>query len=560
MKKDYVSLALQYAKEVTSGAILACKWVQLACRRQLDDLQREASEDWPWVFDEEKARRICKFIELLPHIKGQWAKDNQLIILEPWQCFILTTVFGWVHSQTGLRRFKEVYEELPRKNAKSTKSSGIALYMLTADGEQGAEVYSLATKREQARIVFDDSSAMAVKSPDLLRTFGLNVFKGSLFVPNSFSKYEPLASDDSTLDGLNIHFAILDELHAHRTRKVYDVVDTARGAREQSLLWSITTAGTDLSSICYERRTHVTKVLEGIVEDDSLFGIIYTVDEGDDWFDEESWKKANPNYGISVIPDNMATAARKAKISPSALNNFLTKHLNVWVNSGSAWMDMQAWHRCADASLSLDDFAGEPCWIGMDLAEKKDFAALALVFKRSDVWYVFTRLYLNELAVTESANAHLDGWGKQGYVVVTDGNITDFDVIGGDLKSYCERFDVKEIAYDPALSMYFARTLIDAGLPLVEIQQRALFFTQPLLQVSNLVLEGNFKFDGNPVMSWMVSNLVVRESKFNGLRQPVKDRPENKIDGVIAMLMAMGRAMVNGPQKSVYEERGVRFL
>lgn len=545
MEKDYVGLALQYAKEVTSGAILACKWVRLACQRQLDDLEREVSADWPWVFDRNRAERICKFIELLPHIKGQWARDNQLIVLEPWQCFILTTVFGWVHCETGLRRFLESYEELPRKNAKSTKSSGVALYMLAADGEPGADVYSLATKREQARIVFDDSKAMAEKSPDLQLSLGVQVFKSSLSVPRTYSKYEPLASDESTLDGLNIHCAILDELHAHRSRKVYDVVDTARGAREQSLLLCITTAGTDLSGICYERRAHVIKMLEGVVRDDRLFGIIYTIDEGDDWFDEESWRKANPNYGVSVMPEYMESAAAKAKVSPSALNNFLTKHLNVWVNSGSAWMDMQAWHKCADASLSLDDFIGEPCWIGMDLAEKKDFAALSLVFKREGIWYVFSRLYLNELAVTESANAHLDGWGKQGFVVVTDGNITDFDVIGNDLKKYCEMFDVQEIAYDPALSMYFARTLIDDGLPLVQIQQRALFFTQPLLQVSNLVLEGNFRFDGNPVMSWMVSNLVVRESKFNGLRQPVKDRPENKIDGVIAMLMAMGRAMVD---------------
>lgn len=550
-----IARAADYMASVVEGRQPACKWTRLAVQRQLDDLARPPSDAWPWVFDEARATRICEFLQLLPHIKGRWARDRRLIELDGWQCWILTTIFGWVHRDTGLRRFREVYLEVPRKNAKSTLSSGVALYMLTADGEQGAEIYSAATTRDQARIVFDDAKAMAERSPDMRTYLGLAILQHAITVAYTASKFVPLAAEGSTLDGLNVHFAVLDELHAHKTRAVYDVIDTARGAREQSILWNITTAGTDRSGICYERRTHLTKVLDRVIDDPSLFGVIYTIDETDDPFVESSWAKANPNWGVSVLRDDMESAARKAAAMPSALNNFLTKRLNVWVNGDSSWMDMRAWERCADHTLQLADFAGERCWIGLDLAQKKDFAALCIVFERAGVWHVFTRLYLNELAVQESGNAHLSGWARAGYVQVTDGDITDFDVVAEDLRSYCRQFDVQEIAFDPALSMYFAGKLIEEGLPLVEIAQRAMFFTPPLIQVENLVHEGKLKFDGNPVMTWMVSNLVVKVSKFNELRSPTKERPENKIDGPMAMLMALGRALaVNSSIQSFWEQ------
>jgi len=538
-----IARAADYMAAVVDGRVPSCKWTRLAVQRQLDDLARAPSPAWPWVFDEARATRICEFLELLPHIKGKWARERRLIELDGWQCWILATIFGWVHATTGLRRFREVYLEVPRKNAKSTLSSGVALYMLTADGEQGAEIYSAATTRDQARIVFDDAKAMAERTPDMRTYLGVAILQHAITVAYTASKFVPLAAEGSTLDGLNVHFAVLDELHAHKTRAVYDVIDTARGAREQSILWNITTAGTDRSGICYERRTHLTKVLDRVIDDPSLFGVIYTIDDTDDPFVEASWAKANPNWGVSVLRDDMESAARKAAAMPSAINNFLTKRLNVWVNGDSSWMDMRAWERCADHTLQLADFAGERCWMGLDLAQKKDFAALCIVFERAGTWHVFTRLYLNELAVQESGNAHLSGWARAGYVQVTDGDITDFDVVAEDLRSYCRQFDVQEIAFDPALSMYFAGKLIEEGLPLVEITQRAMFFTPPLIQVENLVHEGKLKFDGNPVMTWMVSNLVVKVSKFNELRSPTKERPENKIDGPMAMLMALGRAL-----------------
>lgn len=546
MSNRYVEAAEAYSRAVVAGEIPVCKWTRLAVERQLADLAREPGPDWPWVFSAEAAERPCAFIELLPHIKGKWARERRLIELELWQCWILTTVFGWVHRETGLRRYREGYVEVPRKNAKSTLSSGLALFMLAADGEHGAEVYSAATTRDQARIVFDDARAMAERTPDLRTWLGVAIMQHSLTVAHTASKFTPLAAEGSTLDGLNVHFAVIDELHAHKTRAVYDVIDTARGAREQSLLWNITTAGTDRSGICYERRTHVTKLLDGVIEDPAMFGVIYTIDDGDDPFQPTSWAKANPNWGKSVLPDDMEASARKAEAMPSALSNFLTKRLNVWVSGESPWMDMRAWERCADQALrDVSAYAGQgiKVWAGLDLAQKKDFAALVFVFELDGKWHVCVRLYLNELAIQESGNAHLSGWARQGYVTVTDGDITDFDVVAEDMRQLCRDFDVQEIAFDPALSMYFAGKLIEEGLPLVEITQRALFFTPPLIQVENLVLEKGLCHDGNPVMSWMVSNLVVKESKFNELKAPTKERPENKIDGPIAMLMALGRAL-----------------
>ncbi|MFN3375231.1 MAG: terminase large subunit [Burkholderiaceae bacterium] len=556
MTTEYIERAQQYMRDVLEGREVACKWVRLAVQRQANDLQRAPGEDWPWVFDEHLASRPCAFIELLPHIKGKWAREGRSIALEPWQCFVLTTVYGWVHRETRLRRFLEVYEEIARKNAKSTKGSGLLLYMLAADGEHGAECYTAATTRDQARIVFDDAKAMAERSPGLRTHLGVAIMQHSLTVAHTASKAAPLAAEGSTLDGLNVHFALLDELHAHKTRAVYDVIDTARGAREQSLLWTITTAGTDRSGICYERRTHVTKILDRVIHDERVFGIIYTIDEGDDPFDPAVWPKANPNFGKSVQADEMAAQASKAAAMPSALNNFLTKRLNVWVSGESPWMDMRAWDRCGTRAVSIDTIPdGAKVYMGLDLAQRKDFAALALAWQdeATGTWGVCTRLYLNELAVQESGNAHLAGWARQGFVQVTDGDLTDFDCLADDMRKYCRRFDVQEIAFDPALSMYFAGKLIEEGLPLVEIQQRAVFFTPVLIQVENLVREGKLQHDANPVMAWMISNLVVKQSKFNELMTPTKERPENKIDGPMAMLMALGRALANEPSTVIEE-------
>ena len=270
--------------------------------------------------------------------------------MEPWQIFILTTVFGWVDGEKK-RRFLHVYIEVPRGNGKSALSSGVALYALAADGEGGAECYTFATTRDQARIVFDTSKAMVNMSPDLAREFGLTKQAHSVTVMKTGSVLMPKSAEGSTLDGLNTHIAVIDELHAHKTRELYDVVVTSLGKRRQPLLWVITTAGFDNAGICYEVRTMVTRVLVRTVIDDAQFGIIYTIDPDDDWRTEAALKKANPNWGVSVMPAEVMRLQRTAMELPSSQNNFKTKHLDVWCSASAAWMDSSAWAACEDTGL-----------------------------------------------------------------------------------------------------------------------------------------------------------------------------------------------------------------
>lgn len=553
MTATYFDRAMAYAQRVRAGDEVAGRFERLAVERWFRDLERAGTDAFPYVLDRAAGARACTFLELLPHIKGDWAKaiyvDGRVtyakIRLEGWQVFNEFQLFGWKHRDTGLRRFRRSYEEIARKNAKSTRVAGRLLYLTTADGEPGAHCYSVATTGEQAREVFDVARHMALREPEFIARFGVTVGKHDITLPDVASSFKPLNAEGSTLDGLNVHGAGVDEVHAHKTRAVWDVIDSATGARSQPLVSAITTAGTDRAGICYELRDYTIKVLEGVVADENWFGVIYTLDDGDLWHDPAVWRKANPNLDVSVKRDDLEAACRKALAQPSSVANFLTKRLNVWVNSAQAWMDMVAWERCADRSLRLEDFAGERCWIGMDLAEKRDFAALVLVFLRGDTVYWFPRLYLNEAAIEESGNAHLQGWARAGHVVVTDGNATDFDVIADDLRKYCTLFDVAEIPFDPALSRYFATKLVEEGLPLVEMRQAPMTFTQPLIHVENLVLEHQLRHDGNPVFTWMMSNVEVQTSKFNGLKHPTKAREENKIDGPVAALMATGRAMAN---------------
>lgn len=551
MKASYAQRALAYAQRVVAGEEVAGKYERLACKRYLRDLERQGAEGFPYVVNERAGSRACQFQELLCHIKGEWAKpiyvDGKLtyakIELEDWQVFIEFNLFAWVHADTGLRRFRRSYEEIARKNAKSTRVAGRQLYLCFADGEPGAQSYSAATTGKQAREVFDVAREMALRDENFRMRFGVTVGKNDITAAGSASSFQVMNAEASTQDGLNVHSAAVDEMHAHKKRGLWDVLDSADGARSQPLISGITTAGFDMGGICYEVRGYTIKVLEGTHVDETWFGIIFTIDEGDDWADPRNWRKANPNIGVSAKLDKLEAACKKAIATPSARGNFLTKHLNVWTNAGVAWMDMERWAACADASLREEDFAGAEGYSGLDLAQKSDFAAKVKVFERGGVWHVFPRLYYNESAVEESPVAQLPGWVDEGYVEVNPGNLTDFDLIADDLRSDCRAHDMQEIAFDPALSMYFAGKLLEQGLPLVEIQQRAMFFTQVLLQVENLVLAGKLRHNANPVMTWMVGNLVVRKSKFNELMQPTKDRDEDKIDGAMAMLMAFGRAL-----------------
>ena len=543
--RDYCAIAADYAARVLDGSQLACKWVKLACQRQRDDLKRW-KEDGPFVWDPEAASRVCRFIELLTHTKGELA--GQRINLEPWQAFILTTAFGWRRREDGGRRFRRVYIEVARGNGKSCLSSGVALYCLVADNEPGVEVYSFATTRDQAKIVFGDAKRMAEMNLPLRKRFGLKVLANALYVPGTGSTFQAKSAEGSTLDGLNTHLAVVDELHAHKTRAVYDVVETSLGKRRSSLLWCITTAGFDTSGICYEVRTMSTWLLERQAIDETQFAVIYTADEDDDWTSPEALEKANPNWGVSVRPEMILSLLAKAKALPSAINNFKTKHLDIWCSASNAWMDMGAWGQCEDNTLRLEDFEGERCIIGLDLGSKNDMTAKVRVFPlESDGptrYAVFCDFYLPERAVENAVNSQYSGWAEEGHLHVTPGAMTDLNVVEEDLREDLSRFNVEAVVYDPWQATQMATTLSEDDAPMVECRMTVQNMSDPMKSVEALVLDRRLLHDGNPILTWMMGNVVAKlDAKDNIF--PRKERYEQKIDGVIALIMAMGNALAD---------------
>lgn len=537
---DHCAKAKKYEDDVLSGKIPACIYVKQAIRRQRDDLKRWSKADSPFYFDKAEGNRVCKFIELLPHTKG--VLRGQKIKLEPWQCWVLTTIFGWRRRSDNRRRFGRVYIEVPRGNGKSALSSAVALYCLLADREPGAEVYSFATTRDQAGIVFGDAKQMAMMCEPLRKKFGLEVLAKALFVPSTNSTFQAKSAEGSTLDGLNTHFACIDELHAHKTRAVYDVVETSIGKRLNPILWVITTAGFDTAGICYEVRTMVREVLARTVEDETQFGIIYTIDEGDDWKTEAALIKANPNWGVSVMPKMVLPLQLKAITLASAANNFKTKHLDVWCQAGAAWMDMTAWHK-GERAVDLDDFEGRPCVIGLDLGAKNDLTAKVYVFKTEGDdgrprYQVFSRLYLPQTAIDKGTVSQYSGWADTGVLQVTGGAMTDLTRIEEELREDLSRFDVQAIAYDPWQATQLANDLSEDGAPMVEYRNTVQNVSEPMKWLEALVQDGRLDHDGNPCMTWMMGNVVAKVDAKDNIF-PRKERYESKIDGPVALIYAL---------------------
>lgn len=559
----YFERARAYAQRVTGGAEVAGKLERLACQRFIDDLgQRQGTEAFPYRFDEALGARACRFIDLMPHIKGEWAKpvyaDGRVtyakLSMEDWQVFETINLFGWVHVRTGLRRFRRAYKEVARKNAKSTWAAAVLLLLLAADGEPGAQAYSAATTGKQAREVFDVARNMALREPEFIQRFGVNVGMHNISIAGTASALEPLNAEGSTLDGLNIHAAVVDELHAHKTRALFDVLDSATGARSQPLILMITTAGSDRSGICYEQRDYTVKVLERSIVDESWFGIIFTIDEGDLWHDPAVWRKANPNYLVSVKEDDMQSACLKALQTPSAQGNFLTKRLNVWVNADSAWMDMQAWDRCADRTLTVEKVKHLRCVSGNDLASKVDVAANVKIWvdDEADRYYLIPTFWLPERAIEQGRNSQYDGWRRSGHLRVTDGEVIDFDQIEEQIRADCAALQIAEVAVDPFQATQLIGHLLGEGVPMVEYRQTVATMSEPMKQLEALVLQGKLVHDGNPMMTWMISNVVCHRDVKDNI-YPRKERDENKIDGPVAAIMALGRAFRPPPAPDEYQ-------
>ena len=554
---DYVGKANRYIREVLSGKRPACIFVRQACERQLRDLERSEknTKDFPFLFDRKAANRPCAFTEHLRHVKGP--KAGEQIHLEDWQCFIITTLYGWKYRSgkwEGRRRFRKSYTEVPRGNGKSTLCSALALYMLCADGESGADIYSFATTRDQARIVFDDALAMARGNADLRAAYDLKTFNHSMAIIGTNSKFLPKSADADTLDGLNTHFAVIDELHAHKTRAVHDVVETSIGKRTQPLIFEITTAGFILFGICMEDRRYVGHILDRSVYDENFFGIIYTIDQDDDWKSIAALKKSNPNWGISCDETTILSNRKKALVTTSAQKNYLTKHLDVWVNSDSQWLDMEKFRKCVSPELREEDFRGCYCIYGLDLASKLDIAAVVKLFWRKNThgdleYYVFQEFYLPADAAQNSENSDYSGWVADGYLRITDGAITNLAEIQDYIRDDAKQYETLAVAYDPMQATQMSQTLLAEGVEMVELPQTLKNMSEPMKQLQALIYEGRIHFSGSPVMSWMFSNVVCHlDAKENVY--PRKEKAGDKIDGVVALIMALNQAI----QKDVENE------
>lgn len=532
--------ALDYATQVVAGSIPAGRYVRLACQRFLDDLER----DWEYEFRSELADAAVEFMELLPHTKGKWAAKKQLLVLEAWQCFVECNIFGWVHKVTGLRRFREAYEEEPRKNGKSIRLAARGVYLFAADSEAGAEVYSGATTEKQAYEIFRPAWQMVQKMSSLRDAFGIEQAgnpknPGPMYITTDMSKFETLIGKPG--DGASPHGALIDEYHEHDNDHMVDAMQTGMGAREQPLLSIITTAGSNLGGPCYEKRRDVIRILEGQVQDETIFGIIYSIDEGDEWDDPKSLIKANPNYGISVFPDFLLAQLAQARRSASKQNAFRTKHLNEWVGAKTAWMNMLAWQR-QKRDFSLEDFEGETCWVGVDLASKLDVAALVLLFEKDGEYFCIPRFYVPEDALED--NGRYMNFVTEGCMTATPGSMTDYGFLEEELKTLAGNVELREAAFDPTQAAYVMTRLDQSGLPVIEFPQNVRNISEPMKEVEALTISRKLWHDGNPAMTWMMGNVVARLDAKDHI-YPRKETPLEKIDGPVALIMAMARSMAN---------------
>lgn len=545
-----------YIHAVLCGDIPSGEWVYKACARHVSDMERECA----YVFDEAKALKAIRFIELLPHTKGKWAAKRERLRLEPWQRFAVGSLFGWVHKVSGLRRFREAYIEVARKNGKSQLAAGIGLYMLVADGEHGAEVYSGATTEKQAWEVFRPARLMAKNTPALLEHYGLEVNASNLLRLQDLSRFEPLIGNPG--DGASPSCAIIDEYHEHKSSTQYDTMQTGMGSREQPLLLAITTAGANIGGPCYEKRLEAQKVLGKVFDNDGMFALIYTLDPGDDWRDEKNWIKANPNLGVSLNYEYLAAQVAGAIRSPAKQSATKTKHFNQWVGARNAWVNMEHWHAAGDSTLTIESLGDAPCIVALDLATRIDLAVRGSLFYRDlegvRHYYWFPHFYLPEGALLEAKNSsNYEGWAAAGHIELMDGEETSYAEIEEQVKSV--PYAVSEVVYDPWQATQMAQNLRAEGVNAVEIKNITANMSPGMKELEGALASGRFHHDNNPVMTWCASNVTAKpDAKDNVF--PRKELPENKIDGMVALIMAMGRALHGEENTSVYNRRGIRTL
>lgn len=552
------------------------KYERLCAERHARDLElasRPGGHPRGLRFDKSLGERVVTFIErYCKHHKGEWA--GKPLLLEQWQKDILEQAFGWLRTD-GSRRFRTLYIEVPRKNGKSELASALGLYLQLADGEAGAEVYSSATKKDQARIVWKTAEQMVKKSPDLKRY--IKAYQSSLVVEKTGSTFQPLSAESKTLDGLNPHGNIVDELHAHKDRGVWDVLDTAMGARRQPMTVAITTAGTyDAESIGWQTHDYATKVLEGLFDDDSFFAFIAAADESDGegggYFTTETQQKANPNYAISIKPEYLAKQAEKAQRQPSFMNEYLRLHLNVWTQQLTRWIPIEKWNQ-NEQPVTTDEETRELClsreaalassvgYGGLDLSSKLDLTAFALAVPgNDDEINLLMRFWLPEeraLECEKEGKRHYATWARNGWLTLTPGNVIDYEFIRKEINALNERFIIKECAFDPWNAIDLATRLGSDGVNMVECRQGYKSMTEPSKDLEARVIQGKVRHGHNPILKWCIANAVVTSDAAGNIK-PDKEKATGKIDGVVAVIMAMSRLIVDS--ENAYKDRGFLSL
>ncbi len=518
--------------------------------------------DGAFWFDEEAADLAVTFFpRFLIHVKGEWA--GQPFELDPWQADeIIRPLFGWKRKD-GTRRYRTVYVEVPRKNGKSSLSAGIALYLLFADREAGGEIYSCAADRDQAAIVFDVAKQMVVYSPEL--SARSEIYRRSIVVPRTGSAYHVLSADAPTKHGKNASGVIFDELHAQPNRELWDVLNTSTGARRQPVTVAITTAGYDRQSICWEVHEYARRVNEGIIEDDSFLPVIHGAGEDADWRDPAVWKAVNPGLNRSVKLDYIEQQAKRAIETPTYQNTFRRLHLNQWTQQNSRFIDLASWNACS-AAPDLGTLEKRYASAGLDLSSTTDLSALVLLFapweKEGDPYDVLAWFWMPEENVAKRARKDgvpYDLWVKNGLIEATHGNVIDYEVIRKRINEIRARFYIHELAIDRWNATYIATQLQTDGITVVPFGQGYRDMSAPTKDLEALVVGKRLRHGGNPVLRWMADNVSVKQDPAGNLK-PDKAKSNGRIDGIVALIMALGRANVNPPHGSVYETRGVLFV
>lgn len=546
-----VNAAQKYARDVTSGKIPACSYVRAACARHLNDLESSKAKSYPYRFNRDAGERVCRFIQLLIHTKGEWARSKQRITLEPWQLFLFAVAFGWVRKSDGYRRYRESYIEVPRKNGKSIIAAGAGIYAMCADNEYGAEVYCGATSEKQALEVFGPAIKMVRGLANLRKRFGIVPWAKKIECTDG-SKYEPVIGDPG--DGASPSFAIVDEYHEHPDSRLYDTMISGMGARTQPMMWVITTAGYDIAGPCYEMRERAIEMLEGTTVDDELFACIYTVDHDDDWKSEAALIKANPNVGVSVRLDYLKSMQAQAIQRARQTNKFKVKHLNLWVTSKEAYFNLELWRACEDKTLTLEQFAGWNCYLAFDLARKLDMNSMARLFVKNidgkrHYYCISPRFWVPEDTAFDNEDRRIaeryQGWVKSGHMLATEGSEVDYREILEAAKEIHLTTPALESPIDPHGAANLAHQLDDEGLNPIAITQNYTNMSDPMKELEAAIIAGRFHHDGNPIMTWCISNVIGKHIPGNDdVVRPIKQGSHNKIDGAVALIMAIGRAMV----------------